>query len=125
MTDKQFYIIFSDALSDEGASREAFVSDWALSSIWDGDNQNILEERIAEIGGIWDVAHLTICDIRQHTGLSQAKFATRFCIPRRSIEDWESGVRKCPDYLRLLLAQAVGLYNDRRFCGPLNSRHAD
>lgn len=124
MTDKQFYSIFSDALSNESASREAFVSDWALSSIWD-DGQDIPEDRIAEIGDIWDVAHLTICDIRQHTGLSQAKFATRFCIPRRSIEDWESGARKCPDYLRLLLAQAVGLYNDRRICSPINSHHAD
>lgn len=124
MTDKQFYSIFSDALSNESASREAFVSDWALSSIWD-DGQDIPEDRIAEIGDIWDVAHLTICDIRQHTGLSQAKFATRFCIPRRSVEDWESGARKCPDYLRLLLAQTVGLYNDRRFCGPNNSCHAD
>lgn len=125
MTDKQFCSIFSDALSNEGASREAFVSDWALSSIWDDDGQDIPENRIAEISDIWDVAHLTICDIRQHTGLSQAKFATRFCIPRRSIEDWESGARKCPDYLRLLLAQTVGLYNDRRFCGPINFRHAD
>ncbi len=124
MTDKQFYSIFSDALSNESASREAFVSDWALSSIWD-DGQDIPEDRIAEIGDIWDVAHLTICDIRQHTGLSQAKFATRFCIPRRSIEDWESGARKCPDYLRLLLAQTVGLYNDRRICSPINSHHAD
>ena len=126
MTDKQFYSIFSDALSNESASREAFVSDWALSSIWDDDDgQDIPEERIAEIGDIWDVAHLTICDIRQHTGLSQAKFAIRFCIPRRSVEDWESGTRHCPDYLRLLLAQAVGLYNDRRFCGSINYRHAD
>lgn len=124
MTDKQFYSIFSDALSNEGASREAFVSDWALSSIWD-DGQDFPEDRIAEIGDIWDVAHLTICDIRQHTGLSQAKFATRFCIPRRSVEDWESGARKCPDYLRLLLAQTVGLYNDRRICSPINSHHAD
>lgn len=124
MTDKQFYSIFSDALSNESASREAFISDWALSSIWD-DGQDIPEDRIAEIGDIWDVAHLTICDIRQHTGLSQAKFATRFCIPRRSIEDWESGARKCPDYLRLLLAQTVGLYNDRRICSPINSHHAD
>ena len=124
MTDKQFYSIFSDALSNESASREAFVSDWALSSIWD-EGQDIPEDRIAEIGDIWDVAHLTICDIRQHTGLSQAKFATRFCIPRRSVEDWESGARKCPDYLRLLLAQTVGLYNDRRICSPINSHHAD
>lgn len=59
---------------------------------------------------LWDAAHLTIRDIRQHTGLSQAAFATRYCIPTRTLEDWERGVRSCPDYLRLLLAQASGLY---------------
>ena len=31
-------------------------------------------------------------------------------IPTRTLEDWERGVRSCPDYLRLLLAQASGLY---------------
>lgn len=111
MTDKQFYSIFTDALSDEGASREAFVSDWALSSIWDDDDkQDIPGERIAEIGDVWDAAHLTIRDIRQHTGLSKAAFAIRYCIPIRTLEDWERGVRRCPDYLRLLLAQVIGLY---------------
>lgn len=108
MTDQQFYTIFGAALTDQ--DRNAFVSDWALSSIWE-DDEDIPPERIDELTHIWDAAHMTICDIRQHTGLSQAKFATRFCIPRRSIEDWESGARRCPDYLRLLLAQAVGLYN--------------
>lgn len=111
MTGKQFYSIFSDASSKEGVSREAFVSDWALSSIWgDAEDAEVPQGRIEEIGEIWDVAHLTIRDIRQRTGLSQVKFATRYCIPRRSVEDWESGLRECPGYLRLLLAQAVGLY---------------
>lgn len=74
MTDKQFYSIFTDAISDDGASREAFVSDWALRSIWDDDDtRDIPDERITEIGDIWDVAHLTICDIRQYADLSQAK----------------------------------------------------
>lgn len=111
MTDMQFYDILSDALAKKEASREAFISNWALSSIWgDGDDTDISQERLDEIGKIWDVAHMTIRDIRQYTGLSQVKFAIRFYIPRRTVEDWESGARTCPDYVRLLLAQAAGLF---------------
>lgn len=107
MTDQQFYTIFGAALTNQ--DRDAFVSDWALSSVW-GDDEDIPPERIDELTHLWDAAHMTIRDIREYTGLSQAKFAIRFCIPTRTIEDWESGARKCPDYTRLLLAQAVGAY---------------
>lgn len=57
-----------------------------------------------------DADNLTIKDIRAATGLSQAAFAQRFRIPRRTVENWESGTNACPIYVRLLLAQAVGLY---------------
>lgn len=109
MTDKQFSTLFAAAVSD--GDREAFISDWATSSLW-GDNEaaDIPAQRVEELSALWGVAHAAIRDIRQHTGLSQAAFATRYCIPRRSVENWESGDRACPDYLRLLLAQATGLY---------------
>lgn len=109
MTDQQFYTTFGAALTS--ADRDAFVSDWALSSIWEDAGAEIPPERIDQLAQIWDVAHMTIKDIRKRTGLPQAKFATRYCIPTRTIEDWERGVRKCPDYLRLLLAQSVGVYH--------------
>lgn len=109
MTDQQFHDIFGDALA--ASDRDAFVSDWAMSSIWeDSEDAEIPASRLDALGKVWDVAHMEIRYIRQHTGLSQAKFAIRFCIPTRTIEDWESGARKCPDYTRLLLAQAVGAY---------------
>lgn len=107
MTDKLFYTIFGAAL--DAADRDNFISGWALSSAWD-DTADIPAERIAVLDGIWDAAHLTIRDIRQHTGLSQVAFATRYCIPRRTLEDWERGINTCPSYLRLLLAQDTGLY---------------
>ena len=108
-SDKLFYTIFADAVST--ADRDAFVSDWSLSSIWgDALDAGSPADRIDLLARLWDAAHLTIRDIRQHTGLSQAAFATRYCIPTRTLEDWERGVRSCPDYLRLLLAQVTGLY---------------
>lgn len=109
MTDKLFCTLFSAALVV--ADRDTFLSDWLLSSVWgDAPDADIHADRIDTLARLWDAAHLTIRDIRQHTGLSQAAFATRYCIPTRTLEDWERGVRSCPDYLRLLLAQATGLY---------------
>lgn len=109
MTDKLFCTLFAAALTS--AERDAFVSDWSLSSVWgDAPDADIPAGRIDLLARLWDAAHLAIRDIRQHTGLSQAAFAARYCIPTRTLEDWERGVRSCPDYLRLLLAQATGAY---------------
>lgn len=109
MTDKLFFSLFSSALSS--STRDAFVSAWSPSSVWgDAPDAGIPADRIDLLARLWGVAHLTIRDIRQHTGLSRAAFGTRYCIPTRTLEDWERGVRSCPDYLRLLLAQATGIY---------------
>lgn len=106
MTDKQFYTLWTEALASN--DRDAYVSDWATSSIWeDTEDALIPDGRADAIGAVWDLAHLTIRDIRASTGLSQVAFAQRFCIPRRTVEDWEAGRRSCPDYVRLLLARAA------------------
>lgn len=110
MTDDQFWLIFTEAVM--AADRDIFVSDFSTSSIWgdDPESDTIPAQRIEQLGNIWDTAHATIRDIRKHTGLTQAAFAKRFCIPKRTLEDWERGVRSCADYTRLLLAQATGFY---------------
>ena len=41
--------------------------------------------------------------IRQRTGLSQAAFAERFEIPKRTLENWESGTREPPIYVLHML----------------------
>lgn len=108
-TDKLFFTLFADAITSP--DRDAFVSDWSLSSVWgDAPDADIPADRIDTLARLWDAAHLTIRDIRAHTGLSQAAFSIRYCIPVRTLEDWERGVRSSPDYLRLLLAQATGIY---------------
>lgn len=109
MTDKLFNTLWTAAL--DCADRDTYVSDWALSSAWgDAPKADVPADRVEELGHLWDAAHLTIRDIRAHTGLSQAAFAVRYCIPRRTVENWESGDRQCADYVRLLLAEAVGVY---------------
>ena len=41
------------------------------------------------------------------TGLSLAKFAERYEIPRRSVENWSGGQRTAPGYVIKLLARVV------------------
>lgn len=109
MTDKQFHTLWTEALASE--DRAAYVSDWCLSSIWgDSEDTDIPATRSEELSKLWDAAHLSVRSIRESTGLTQAAFARRFCLPQRTLENWEGGQRSCPDYVRLLLAQAAGAY---------------
>lgn len=48
-----------------------------------------------------------IKEIRKMTGLSQAKFAEKYSIPRRTIENWESGKTSPPPYVITLLETVV------------------
>ena len=48
-----------------------------------------------------------IKEIRQATGLSQAKFCEALNIPKRTLQDWEQGLRQCPGYVAELIAYRV------------------
>ena len=110
VTDEQFYTLAGGAV--KYADRDAYISDYSLSSIWgDADDAaDIPSERIELVAEMWDICHLSLKDIRAAAGLTQAAFSRRFLIPTRTIEDWEAGQRECRLYLRLLLAEAVGLF---------------
>lgn len=46
---------------------------------------------------------MTIKEIRELTGLTQKDFSDKYHIPKRSIENWETGSRSCPIYVLELL----------------------
>lgn len=104
MTDHQRYILISEAQSD--ADREAFVSDWALSSMWGEDAD--LAHTAEQCGKAWDAVHKPLSEIRAAMGLTQVQMAERLCVSRRTYENWE--YRDCPIYVRVLVARVwVGL----------------
>lgn len=108
--DDKFSALFSAALKTD--DRDEYISDLAISSEWgDAEDAEIPSQRISDLGALWDVAHVTIRDLRAHTGLTRTAFALRYLIPYRSVENWERGDSQCPDYVRLLLAQVTGFYH--------------
>lgn len=50
---------------------------------------------------------MTIREIIQTSGLTQAAFATKYHIPLRSIENWVGGKRRSPEYIEYLLERCV------------------
>lgn len=50
-------------------------------------------------------------EIIRRSGLTQQAFADRFAIPLRTVQNWASGTRTCPAYLRLLLMQQLGQFS--------------
>lgn len=108
MDNHTFYILWGEALNND--ERDHYVSEWSTSSLMlDPEREDdIPQEVIDYVGTIWDVAHTSLAGIRKSTGLTQAQFAERFCLSRRTVEDWESR-NKCPDHIRLMMAEILGL----------------
>ena len=110
INDKDFYTLWGAALASE--YRDIFVAEWSTSSIW-GDPEALTDAGLFDIADylckLWDAAHMTTRDICAAAGLSQTAFAVRFCIPKRTVEDWCRGIRTPPDYVRLMMIRLLGL----------------
>ena len=111
-----FNTLFNAAATEQDKFR--FIAEWSSSSIFfpEGeDSPDIDAGELADaLGNIWDVAHLTTRDIRQHLGLTQAAFAERFCIPRRTVENWERKGGHIPPYNILAYADITGMLKVNR-----------
>lgn len=91
-------------------SRDAYISDMALSAIWGDDpDGEIPAERLEQLGTVWDAVNRPVAEIVTGTGLSQAAFAKLYLIPLRTLENWCTGSRECRLYDRIFLQEAVGL----------------
>ena len=46
---------------------------------------------------------MTVKELRKASGMSMKRFAEYFGIPYRTVQNWEAGVNKCPEYLLKLM----------------------
>lgn len=94
-----FAILWASALQSD--DQDSFFAEWATSSLFD----DIAADYVSKI---WQVAHMTVRDMRDKTGLSQIKFADLICAPRKTVINWEArgGIT---NYQRLWLASFLGL----------------
>lgn len=50
---------------------------------------------------------MTIKELRAVTGMSQSQFADYLEIPVKTIQSWESGIRKPPVYINKLIERVI------------------
>ena len=50
---------------------------------------------------------MQVAEMRALLDESRVAFSKQYNIPVRTLENWESGKSKCPEYVRLLLERAV------------------
>lgn len=114
MSNHDFYTLWGAALV--AADRDVFVVDWSTSSIW-GCPEDLTDDELLRIadycGTMWDAAHMSVRQIKDTVGMTQAQLAERFCIPKRTVENWCAAggkeSRNCPDYVRLMILEALGI----------------
>ena len=57
-----------------------------------------------------EIQQIELKKIRAQTGLNRREFAVYFEIPLRTVEDWEAGKRKMPEYLLRLIYYKVRIF---------------
>lgn len=112
LTDKQIYTLFSDAAGSPDA--DAFAADAALSLTDPTDpEQGVDLDLFRQLHTLWQIANAPFRELLGLLGLNQTQCATRFCIPLRTVQDWAGGRRAAPLYLRLMMAEAMQLFDLR------------
>lgn len=110
MTYKTFNMLLGAAT--EEADRDRYIAEWSSSSAIlqapEAPEQPDFDRITADLGNIWDVAHMSVADIRKAAGMTQAAFAERFCIPLRTVINWEAR-NTGTIYNRLMMADALGI----------------
>ena len=113
MTAKEIYRLFGEAANY--AEPEAFASDAALSLLDPEDpGQELDMDMFEQLRTLWHVSNSPFKELLDRMGLTQTQCSTRFCIPLRTVQDWAGGRRTPPPYVRLMMAEAVGLLDIRQ-----------
>lgn len=105
MTSKQYHFCVTEAANYK--DMDAYVSDLALSSIWEDDN--LPDSRRQTLRSVYAATNRSVREIVSAAGMTQAAFAEAFCIPLRTVENWCTGCRECPLYTRLMIQKCLGL----------------
>ena len=65
---------------------------------------------------------LRLIELRYSTGMNRREFAEYFEIPYRTVQEWELGNRKMPEYLLRLMAYKIQIENEK---GILNIQKSE
>ena len=105
MTYQAFSNLWRDAA--EASDFDRYVAERGWQSWMDAYADQGDSAVLTALTRVWEMARGGVRAIRAQLGISQVAFAAAFRVPRRSVENWESGASSPPTYLPMLLGYAV------------------
>lgn len=83
------------------------IPQWILNEVTDSEGK-----AVELITAIHTVVHMTAAELVKASGMTQTKFAARFMIPLRTVQNWSGGQRTMPRYEKFMFAVILGLFGD-------------
>ncbi len=67
------------------------------------------DEVVKRLTEIHNLAHMSMSDVVKTSQFGISEFARYFDIPLHTVQNWVYGARACPEYVKLLVAENLGL----------------
>lgn len=83
------------------------IPEWVLSEVTDDQKQ-----AVEMIKNIHKITHIKPRELISESGMSQTRFAERFMIPLRTVQNWVGGKRNMPRYEKFMFAVILGFFGD-------------
>lgn len=99
MDSKSFSELFWSAL--ESPDLNTYLSEKSQTTGKGGENPETIRK-------IYEIAHMSVKDLLSWSGMTNGELSRRFCIPIRTVQNWAIGMRECPAYVRLMMAELLG-----------------
>ena len=101
--------LFTEAIASD--NRQAFVSDWSLSSLWGDppDREDIPQSRIDFLDQLWIVSGWSVSEICFHAAISIRELEKITLTPYRTLMRWNADSEKFFPRDRYLTLSHLGL----------------
>lgn len=83
------------------------IPEWILTEVTNDE-----EKAVEMIKNIHHITHITAKNLITESGMSQTKFAARFMIPLRTVQNWCGGQRAMRKYEKFMFATILDLLHD-------------
>ena len=106
MTYETYRDLITAALTAE--SEEMFIAEQGWAD-WMDEYGGDTDRLVSDMRNIYKVAHMTVRDLISASGMTKAAFSRRFLIHLRTVENWVYGIHPCPIYVRMMIADLLGI----------------
>ena len=106
MTKTLFLKLYHDAQAQPDT--EIYIGEFGYPDYFDEISKDP-DEIVKKLTEIHRVAQMSMADVIKTSELGASKFARFFDIPLHTVQNWLYGARPCPDYIKLMTAELLGL----------------